>query len=139
MPASRESIGEFLRFGVVGVIGFLVDTAVVYATRDALGVYLAGGLAYVAAVTSNFFINRAWTFRGRGHGHTVELWSKYLAIYTVGIVPNRGAYVIALALSPFIRAHPVFAVAAGSIAGMGFNFFLARRFVFTAPAIGSTR
>jgi hypothetical protein len=59
---------QFLRFGVVGAIGFLIDTATVYAVRGSLGLYGAGLAGYVTAATGNWLLNRVWTFRGRGYG-----------------------------------------------------------------------
>ena len=42
---------QFLMFGTVGTLGFLVDTAVVYALRRSLGLYGAGMASYVVAAT----------------------------------------------------------------------------------------
>ena len=61
-------LAQFLRFGTVGAAGFLVDTATVYATRGALGLYGAGAIAYLTAATANWLFNRLWTFRGQGSG-----------------------------------------------------------------------
>ena len=67
-PAQRLIIVQFLRFGTVGGIGFLVDTATVYGLRHILGLYGAGLVAYVIAATGNWALNRIWTFRGHGSG-----------------------------------------------------------------------
>jgi putative flippase GtrA len=126
----RTVIAEFFRFGSVGAIGFLVDTATVYALAGALGLYGAGVIAYLAAASTNWALNRIWTFRGRGQGHAAWQWARFLVANTGGFVVNRGVYAVLIAFLPAVHAHPVLAVAAGAIAGMGLNFFSSRRFVF---------
>ncbi len=124
---------QFLKFGVVGTIGFLVDTAVLYAALWAgLGLYWGRALSYVAAATGNWLLNRAWTFRGAGQGPAARQWAAFLAVNLVGFGFNYGTYAVLVATIPFVAAHPVLGVAAGSIAGLASNFLLSRRFVFRA-------
>jgi putative flippase GtrA len=55
---------KFLRFAIVGLTGLLIDFGITYFIREKLRLneYLANGVGFFAAATSNFFINRAWTF-----------------------------------------------------------------------------
>ncbi|WP_338662752.1 GtrA family protein [Pararoseomonas sp. SCSIO 73927] len=134
-PPRRDLAAQFLRFGVVGTIGFLVDTAVLYAALGAgLGLYAGRALSYVAAASGNWALNRAWTFReaGRVTGRAAlgRQWALFLAVNLVGFAVNYGTYALLVANLPVAAAHPVLAVAAGSLAGMGGNFLLSRRFVF---------
>ena len=48
-PARIATLVQFLMFGTVGIVGFLVDTATVYALRRSLGLYVAGMVAYLVA------------------------------------------------------------------------------------------
>ena len=48
----------------------------------------------------------------------------------LGLVLNRGTYAALVATVPLCAAQPVFAVAAGSLAGMMVNFTLSRQVVF---------
>ncbi len=131
LHAARLALAaEFLRFGVVGTIGFCFDTATVYATRGALGLYGAGAAAYLVAATVNWALNRAWTFRGRGAGPAHRQWARFLAANLFGFTLNRGTYALLVTINPFIARNPVFAVAAGSLAGLALNFRLTRRHVF---------
>lgn len=124
---------EFLRFGVVGTIGFVVDTAVLYAGL-ALGLGLYGGRAvsYLAAATTTWALNRLWTFRGRGDGPVHQQWALFLVVNLVGFAMNYGTYAVLIAFVPMVAAHPVLGVAAGAIAGMFGNFVLSRQLVFRA-------
>jgi putative flippase GtrA len=132
-PARFKLALEFLRFGVVGTIGFVVDTAVLYAGL-ALGLGLYGGRAvsYLVAATTNWALNRLWTFRGRGDGPAHRQWALFLVVNLVGFAMNYGTYAALIALVPVVAAHPVLGVAAGAIAGMFGNFVLSRRLVFRA-------
>lgn len=129
-PARAAVLSEFLKFGVVGALGFVVDTATVYALRGSLGLYGAGAAAYLTAASSNWVLNRAWTFRGRGGQPAHRQWALFLLANLVGFVLNRGTYAILVTFVPLCAAEPVWAVAAGSIAGLGTNFFLSRKLVF---------
>ena len=122
---------QFARFGVVGGIGFVVDTAVLYTGLSlGLGLYLGRALSYVAAATTTWALNRAWTFRGQGSGSPWRQWAVFLAVNLVGFAFNYGTYVALVANIPLVAHHPVIGVAAGSLAGMIGNFLLSRRFVF---------
>jgi putative flippase GtrA len=125
---------QFLRFGVVGTAGFVVDTAVLYAGLAlGLGLYSGRAVSYVAAASTTWALNRAWTFRDAGQGQPpLRQWALFLAINLVGFVFNYGTYAALIAFVPAVAAAPVLGVAAGALAGMVGNFILSRRFVFAA-------
>ncbi len=123
-------ITQFLRFAVVGGTGFIVDTACVYALRAELGLYGAGLIAWAVAVTTNWLMNRLWTFRGQGGGPAHRQFLRYVAVNVVGFVLNRGAYALMVTFVAAAAAEPVLATAAGAVAGMFANYFLSRAMVF---------
>ncbi len=125
-----DVLTQFLKFGVVGTFGFVVDTAVVYALRYRLGLYGAGLVAFVVAATANWVMNRLWTFRGQGSLPVHREWARYMVTNLAGFVLNRGTYALLVTFVAIAAEQPVLAVAAGSIAGMGVNFVLSRRMVF---------
>jgi len=121
---------QFLRFGVVGGIGWVADTATVYALRPFIGVVAAGLLAYPVAASVTWAINRAWTFRGQGEGSAFAQWLRFLAGNSLGFALNRGTYVVLVSTVGVIADNPVIATAAGAIAGMFMNFHISRKMVF---------
>ena len=121
---------QFLMFGTVGTLGFLVDTGTVYALRHPLGLYGAGMLAYGVAATVTWGLNRLWTFRGLGSGSAHHQWARFLVANLGGFVLNRGTYVALVTFVALCAAQPVYAVAAGAIVGMFLNFSLSRTVVF---------
>lgn len=126
----RPILVEFLKFGTVGGIGFVLDTTTVYALRGSLGLYGAGAVAYVVAASGNWLLNRLWTFRGRGNMAAHRQWALFLAANLVGFVLNRGTYAALVTFIPLCAEQPVLAVAGGTLAGMWTNFFLSRTLVF---------
>ncbi len=126
----RRVIAQFLRFGVVGAVGFLVDTATVYSFRGSLGLYGAGLAGYVTGATGNWVLNRLWTFRGLGSGPAHRQWAMFMLTNLAGFVLNRGTYALLVTFVDAAARQPVIAIAAGAVAGMFVNFSLSRRLVF---------
>jgi putative flippase GtrA len=123
-------MAQFMRFGAVGLIGLVIDTATVYGLRQSLGLYGAGLVAYIMSATVNWVLNRVWTFRGQGTGSAHRQWGMFMLTNLAGFVLNRGTYVILVTFLAAAADQPVIATAAGSMAGMFVNFSLSRRVVF---------
>jgi putative flippase GtrA len=124
--------GQFLRFGIVGTVGFLVDSAILVLSMALLGAgpYLGRVVSYLGAATTTWALNRTFTFRGRHHGPAHRQWARFLAVNAVGGTVNYATYALLVATSATAAAHPVLGVAAGSIAGLVFNFAGSRLLVF---------
>jgi len=132
-PGRRQLLGQFARFCVVGLAGAAVDIGTVYLLMGAVGLYAAGMLAWVAAVTTTWALNRAWTFAAHeAPGGMLRQWAVFVAANSLGFVLNRGTFVVLVATVPFCAAHPVVPVMAGVLAGLFVNFTMSRRVVFRA-------
>lgn len=129
-PERRLIAEQFMRFGVVGLTGLVVDTATVYGLRHPLGLYGAGLVAYLAAASLNWLLHRIWTFRGLGSGPAHRQWGLFMITNLAGFVLNRGTYAILVTFVAAAADQPVIATAAGAVAGMFVNFSLSRRLVF---------
>jgi putative flippase GtrA len=130
--AQAETSVQFLKFGIVGVIGFVVDVAFLY-----LGIYgfgfgriAAGFFSFFFAVTVTWIGNRLFTFRDAKHESMAKQWTKFAAVCLVGIVFNRGTYSLLVSTIPLIYDYPVIGLLAGTGVAMFFNFFASRRLVF---------
>lgn len=136
---------QFSAFAVVGVIGLGADTAVLYALLYGAGIgfYLARSISFLLAATVTWALNRRYTFRHSRPEPLLRQWARFLATNAFGGGINYGVYAALIAwgahlapsatANPF-SAHPFLAVAAGSIAGMFFNFIGSRWLVFGSPA-----
>jgi putative flippase GtrA len=80
---------KFLKFGVVGFTGLLIDFSITWFVKERLKInrYIANTLGFITAATSNYFINRLWTFLS----HNPQILMEYAAfIFTalIGLVIN---------------------------------------------------
>ncbi|HVH78392.1 MAG TPA: GtrA family protein [Stellaceae bacterium] len=123
-------VGQFVRFGCVGTITFLIDAAVLTAVLAAAPghFYLGRVLSYLVAASAGWWLNRRFTFGSEDSRW--RQWLRYLAANLSGGLANYAVYAALIALVPFCRTQPALAVAAGAIAGLVFNFAASRRFVF---------
>ncbi len=129
MPHTRL-LAQLLQFGLVGTAGFVVNTAVLYALRGTVGLYAGDVVAYLVAVTTTWWLNRVWTFRGVGSGRMHHQLARFAVANLPGLALNLGAYFTLVTVSALCAAAPVLAVAAGALAGMSANFLLSRAVVF---------
>lgn len=130
---ARADVELFLRFSLVGVAGFLVDTGLLYLGLAAgLGPYVGRAISYVCASTSTWFLNRRFTFHARRSKRWVREWGKFFVTNAAGGLSNYLVYAVLVATVPFVARYPIVGVAAGSIIGLAINFNMSRFVVFTA-------
>lgn len=129
---SRTDLGRLLRFGIVGTLGFAVDSLVLLTLLATTGMdpYIARLPAFVCAASFTWLVNRSWTFADARRDAPVGQWGRYVTAMTIGAVANYGTYVVVITAFAMAMAWPVLGVAAGSLAGMVVNYTLARRFIF---------
>jgi putative flippase GtrA len=125
------TLAQFLSFSLVGAAGFAVDTGVLYLLvfGAGLGPWLARIPSFLAASLFTWYANRRWTYPGAHPGSRAGQWLRFVSVNAVGGAVNYTVYAL-LILEEGMRAHPVIAVAAGSLSGLAFNFTASRRFVF---------
>lgn len=127
-----QLISQFIKFALVGLLGLVLDTALVY-----LGIHLFGWHPVASAVASfplvvsfTWLLNRQFTYGHAPKGPLRQEWARFFAVCSIGFVINRGVYTALVMTIPLIYANPFIALFAGSIAGMFFNFFVSRKLVF---------
>lgn len=128
----HPTVLRFLKFGFIGGIGFVVDSAVLLFGTKILNLdpYSARLISYLVAASTTWLGNRLLTFADRAKTPLAKQWVLFLALNAVGFAINYTTYALLVAHFPYIYAYPVWAVAAGSCAGMLFNYVAASRFVF---------
>ena len=68
--------------------------------------------------------------RGLSSGKVRQQWARFLVVNLGGFTLNRGTYALLVAFVALCADQPVYAMAAGAIAGMFFNLGLCRKMVF---------
>jgi putative flippase GtrA len=78
---------KLLKFGAVGMSGTLVDFGVTYLFREKIKIneYAANTLGFFSAASSNFILNRIWTFQSSDPEVTFQYF-RFLLIATVGVL-----------------------------------------------------
>lgn len=123
---------ETILFGVAGTIGFMVDTAVLYALQGFMGPFYARILSFLAAVLATWLINRNLAFRGRASSLSRKKeFLSYMILMLAGGLVNYGVYSALVLWLPLVRQYLILGVAAGSLAGMVVNFLTARFLLFS--------
>jgi putative flippase GtrA len=134
---NAATLRKFVLFGIAGGAGFVVDTAVLYLLKGALGLYGARVVSFLCAVFTTWLINRTVAFKGQPAD--VPIWREflhYLGAMILGGAVNYAVYAALVATVPLVAAQPVLGVAAGVIAGMFVNFLLADKLVFRQKPSG---
>jgi len=125
-------VTQFLRFSLVGVGGLIVDTAALYAAMGLLGLGLYAGrvVSYLTAATFTWAVNRHFTFKQAEAASPLRQWVKFLAANGIGAAVNYAVYAALVTFVPLAAAYPALGIAAGSIAGLAFNFTASKKWVF---------
>lgn len=122
----------FLRFCVVGGVGFVVDASVLYglvwlAQMDHVS---ARFCSFLVAVLATWTLNRLWTFKAHaGRNHAKEAGLYFLVQGTGGAV-NIATYSLAIALVPILGRWLVIPLAIGTAAGLIINFLGSKHIAF---------
>ena len=123
---------QFLSFAAVGVVGFVVDTAVLYLAKDDLGLGLYAGrvLSFLVAATTTWLLNRVFTFGNPPVKSLLREWLHFLSVNSIGGLVNYGVYTALVSMVATVAQHPVLGVGAGAIAGLAFNYLGTKHAVF---------
>lgn len=126
----REGLQRFLRFCVVGGIGFCTDAGLLQAGIHffSLGPLTARIPSFLIAVLVTWYLNRAFTFRMPERSFRSS-FPAYIAANSVGLALNVGVYAAGVLLSPALAQTPLIPLAAGAVLGLAFNF-AASRWIF---------
>ena len=131
--------GHFVRFCVVGLLGFVVDFTVLKVVVK-LGVSPIGGrgLSFPVAVMVTWLANRAWTFQEQARQQSLlrEL-STYFAVQSAGFAANFLVYTSMVAGIPALHGRLLPPMVAGTAAGLIINFLGAKHIVFRRRARAS--
>jgi putative flippase GtrA len=86
---TREVASKFVKFGVVGLSGVFVDFGFTYIFKEKLKVqkYVANAIGFTIAASTNYYLNRIWTFHSNNPEIALE-YGKFLLISLIGLVIN---------------------------------------------------
>lgn len=82
-------IYKFIKFGVVGGFGMIIDFGMTYLCKEFLKLnkYLSNATGFVFAATSNYFLNRIWTFESHNEEIGIQYF-QFMTISAIGLIIN---------------------------------------------------
>jgi putative flippase GtrA len=135
----RRITSEFMRFGLVGGVGFVVDTAIFTLLRQTIlspehvfaGSFIAKVISTVVAILVNWIGNRYWTFRHQRREKMLRESIEFFAVSLAGMVIALGV----LGVSHYLMGYTslladTIANLVGLVIGAIFRFVLYRYWVF---------
>ncbi len=86
---SRAFFIKFLKFGIVGFSGLIVDFGFTYLFKEIFKVqkYLANAIGFMIAASTNYLLNRIWTFQSSNPEIAIE-YTEFILISLIGLGIN---------------------------------------------------
>jgi putative flippase GtrA len=130
------------KFGVVGVVSFVIDVTIFNLLRDSMGPFWAAAASMTVAATVAFVGNRFWTWRHRERSGLHREYLLYFAFNLVGLGITEAILLLSHSalggLWPDLFQTRLADNVAKNIVGMAlatlFRFWSYRRFVFPEVA-----
>ena len=87
---NQTLIERFLKFCLVGGSGVVVDFGITYLAKEFLKLnkYVANSLGFICAATSNYILNRTWTF-GSSDPDIAMQYLQFFVFSLVGLAINN--------------------------------------------------
>jgi len=123
---------SFIRFCIVGGIGFIVDFLILYSLIYffELGPIQARAISFVFAITTTWLLNRRYLFPDIYTENKFHEWIRYISTHTTGGAINFLMYsaLVLYAAKPF--DHIFIALLISNLVSLNFNYFGSKIFVF---------
>ncbi|MBW6460249.1 MAG: GtrA family protein [Bacteroidales bacterium] len=123
---SRAFLFKFVKFGIVGFSGLFVDFGITYICKEWLKIqkYVANSIGFTAAATSNYVLNRVWTFKSQDPNIALE-YTEFLLISLVGLgLNNLILWIIHSRLGINFYLSKLFAIGVVTIWNFLANYFI---------------
>ncbi|HEY4438891.1 MAG TPA: GtrA family protein [Candidatus Elarobacter sp.] len=132
---ARRGVRQFVKFGIVGASGFVVNFILFTLLQRIVPNHTASGpyytiysISFLAGGVSNYFLNRVWTFRSTGHAAR-----EGVQFLTVSVLALIVGLIVSALVSPYLgHGHKTWFVA--TCAGIVVNFFVNKYWTFRSVA-----
>lgn len=86
---TRAILLKFLKFGIVGFSGVFVDFGITYLFREKVKIqqFLANALGFCVAASTNYVLNRVWTFQSQNPEIMLE-FGEFFFFSIIGLAIN---------------------------------------------------
>ncbi len=86
---TQDVLIKFMKFGAVGATGVVVDFGFTWISKEKVKIqkYFSNTIGFTLAATSNYFLNRWWTFHSNNPELAIE-YSRFLFFSVIGLGMN---------------------------------------------------
>jgi putative flippase GtrA len=130
---SHRGLRQFVKFGIVGASGFVVNLVVFTLVQFLVPVharaaqyYTIYSIGFLSGGISNYFLNRAWTFRSTGHAG--KEGAQFLSVSVIALLVGLAVGVV---IAP-VTGHGHKTWFLSTCAGIVVNFFVNKYWTFRA-------
>jgi putative flippase GtrA len=82
-------LSKLLKFGIVGCSGMIIDFGTTYLCKEILKInkFISNGIGFILAATSNYFLNRNWTFNSQSEDVGTQ-YVQFMIVSAIGLGIN---------------------------------------------------
>lgn len=124
-----------IRFALVGLSGFVVDLSLFIVLYQYLALPLMNArvLAFFCAASSNWYLNRHFTFtNNRSRQNKKQEWLRFVTSAVLSAFPNLGTFYLLTRLLPDSQVSILVSMICGILIGYCSNYQLADKWVYTS-------
>ena len=123
---TQAFILKFIKFGIVGLSGVIVDFGTTYMCKEWLRIqkYVANSIGFTVAASSNYILNRIWTFRSQ-NPEVAREYTEFFVISLVGLgLANLIVYMIHGKMKQNFYLSKLFAIGVVTIWNFFANYYI---------------
>jgi putative flippase GtrA len=129
--AQRRGLRQFVKFGIVGASGFVVNLVIFTLVQHPLSLenrihwyYVIYSIAFLSGGVSNYVLNRVWTFRSSGHA--VREGISFISVSVAALIV---ALIVGHLVAPYLgNGHKNWFIS--TVAAMVVNFVVNKYWTF---------
>ena len=125
---SYDFLIKFIKFGVVGASGLIVDFGFTILCKEVLRIqkYISNAIGFTLAASSNYILNRIWTFESKNPEIGLE-FTEFFVVSLIGLGLNTLIlYALVSKYKKNFYVSKAFAIAVVTL----WNFFINALFTF---------
>ncbi|HEY5256967.1 MAG TPA: GtrA family protein [Candidatus Baltobacteraceae bacterium] len=124
----RRGVRQFVKFGLVGLSGFVINFIIfsILQKTTPMPLLVDNSIGFMAGGVSNYFLNRAWTFRSSGDAKREG--AQFLIVSLLALIVDNLVFAVLLHATHHTHYHTVWFVA--TLSSVFVNFFLNKYWTF---------